>query len=109
MRIGVWISEPSSEQGGGASYECHLVKLIDEHRFPKELDIVFLSGKRNHCKQYEKPILYLSYLKPKLKENVFKILCKIAPFSKKFKRLKRHETKFRFHLSLAEFLKKKKL
>ncbi len=44
MKIGVWLgSDVISTQGGGASYQNHLVRMIDNYQFSPEVEICFLS------------------------------------------------------------------
>lgn len=53
MKIGVWLgSDVIKTQGGGASYQNHLVSLIDNHQFGPDIEICFLSFiPQNHLKK----------------------------------------------------------
>lgn len=44
MKIGVWLGFDLKESAGGAfSYTDRLIQLIDEHKFPEDVEICFLS------------------------------------------------------------------
>lgn len=105
MKIGIWVSQSLETEGGGASYENHLISCIDKHIFSQELDCVFLTSDATHLNKTMKPVYLFSPSNPRRKELVLQFLSNIFSFSKKFKRLTKDEKHLRLQSSFRQFLK----
>ena len=79
MRIGVWIEDVEATCGGGASYEQHVLNLIDEYDFSKHLDIVFVTENSVHHGHFAKALLTINYPKPDHSQYILKILTSFLP------------------------------
>lgn len=73
MKIGVWLGFELKESSGGAfSYIDRLIELIDEHNFPKEIEVCFvnLTGtghyKKEVCPILDLPKFFISLVKNNL-------------------------------------------
>lgn len=78
MRIAVWVQDQPATFGGGASYEQHVLDLIDDHDFNEQLDIVFVTEIPGHEKRFSKPLLTISYPKPNYYQVILKILAAVS-------------------------------
>lgn len=78
MRIGVWLKGYPATIGGGASYEQHVLDLIDNHDFLRQLDIVFVTETSGYEERFSKPLLKISYPKPDYYQFILRILSAVS-------------------------------
>ena len=88
LKIGIWLdSNYKPTEGGGFSYYDKLVRNIDNHSFPPEVEIVFLT--ESACKtQLKKQVLKISVLNRLIKYDSIIQKC-IPKLFKHFRKIRR--------------------
>lgn len=76
MKVAIWLENISETSGGGFSLTEKFIHLIDEHNFHKDIQIVFISEKKNRSKLFTKDLIEVIY--PRFIYLAYFILSKIC-------------------------------